>query len=399
MDRRSYLATAATGVLPALSGCIFGGLGVGGPEATSTPVTNGTAPVDGDVPQYQADAANTGVHADARPADEVTTYWRRTPSKYDNSQPVVVDDAVYVSFGGQLVALARETGEPRWTADVGHDGGGAPAVHDGTVYAPAWNGGPGVDRGVTAVAAASGEVLWRGATDLDVGTAPTVTAGGVFVGGGYENRIVTAFDHDGTERWRRELREYASTPAVADGTVYYGVGGSAVVGLDAATGDQRWRRSTDGQMTAPPTVSRDTLLVGSRQGTLYALDVGDGAERWTVDAGGTIRRSPAVTDRRIILPTGDGLVAYDRDGTERWRADELPRSTAPAVAGDAVLFGAGRTLHARSVADGSLRWTFETRERTYTDVVLQGIRAGPAVAGETVFVATQAGDVYALGPA
>lgn len=395
MDRRTYLGAAGTGVLAAVAGCTGGRFGLRDTEATATPVTDRTVPGGGDVAQFQADAANTGVHADDGPTGEVTTYWRRTPGRYDNSQPAVVGAAVYVFFGGSLVALERGSGEPRWTAEVGHDSGTAPAVHDGTVYATVWNGGPDVDRGLAAVDAASGEVRWRGVTDLDLTTAPTVTGDGVFAGGGYRTLTVSAFDHDGTERWRRELGEYASTPAVDDGTVYYGAG--EVVALDAATGDVRWRHSTDGGTTVPPTVAGGVLFVGSEDGTLYALDAGDGSERWTVDVGRTVRRSPAVTGERVVVPTDDGVVAYDHEGGERWRAPQLASVTAPAVAGDTVYVGYGRTLYALAVEDGSRRWTFETRERTYTDVILAGIRGSPAVAGGVVFVATQAGDVYALG--
>jgi outer membrane protein assembly factor BamB len=50
-----------------------------------------------------------------------------------------------------------------------------------------------------------------------------------------------------------------------------------------------------------------------------------------------------------------------------------------------------------AATDGTERWSFETRDWNFTDVVLGGINAAPTVANGAVLVATNAGDVYALG--
>ncbi|MFC7172581.1 PQQ-binding-like beta-propeller repeat protein [Haloplanus litoreus] len=63
---------------------------------------------------------------------------------------------------------------------------------------------------------------------------------------------------------------------------------------------------------------------------------------------------------------------------------------------DAVLVGTGRDVVALARSDGTERWRVETRERNYTDVVLQGVTGAPVAVDGTVFAATQAGDVYAL---
>jgi outer membrane protein assembly factor BamB len=304
---------------------------------------------------------------------------------------------VYASFAGSVVRLDRATGERQWLADVGHDGAATPAVYDDTVYVTVWNGGANVDRGLAAVDAESGDIQWRGRTDADVTTSPAVTADGVFVGGGYETTTVAAFDHGGTERWRHDLGEYASTPAVADGTVVYGAGTARVVAYDAASGTQRWQVDTDGDTTAAPTVADGRVLVGTRAGTLYAFDLQDGSTTWAAELPGPVRRSVAVTDGSAVVPTEEGLVAVDSEGIREWTVDAITGATEPVIADGTVYLGEGRTVRALSLADGTERWSFETRERTYTDVVLGGIRAAPTVTNGVVLVATQAGDVYALG--
>jgi outer membrane protein assembly factor BamB len=403
MNRRSVLGALASGTLTGVVGCL-GDVGFGAAESTPTPtpvVNREVPPGDGGetIPQFQGSPEHTGRVDTTGPTESVTTFWRRTPYRYDHSQPVVVDERVYVSFAGNLIRLDRTTGERRWLTDVGHDGASTPAVYDGTAYVTVWNGGEDVDRGLAALDAESGAIEWRGLTDADVTTSPAVTGDGVFVGGGYETTTVAAFAHDGTERWRHDLGEYASTPAVTDSTVVYGAGTARVVAFDAVSGERQWQFDTDGDVRAAPTVADGRVVVGTRAGALHALAVEDGSEEWTVELPGPVRRSVAVADGRIVVPTEEGLVTVDTEGSVQWSSDAVSGATAPVIAGDGVYVGDERTVRSLSLTDGTEWWSFETRERSYTDVVLGGVRATPTVTAGIVVVATQAGDVYALGEA
>lgn len=402
VSRRRLLRTLGSAVtLPtaaAASGCVgFGGT----TTPTNTPIDNHPADGEATVAQFQVDARNGGAVDSPGPTANVEPYWRRTPSRYDAGQPVATDDAVHALFSGTLVALDREDGDRNWETRVGHSSRSTPAVHDGTVYATIWNGGEDVDRGLAAVEADSGDVLWRAATELDITSSPTVTDGGVFLGGGYENETVVAVEHDGTERWRHDLGEYASTPAVAEGAVHVAGGETNVlVAYDAETGEERWREQLDGRATAAPTAVGSSVVVGDDSGTLSAFEAATGERAWTTDAGGPVSASPAVADDVVLVPIEDALVALERaDRSERWRAPVDAAPTAPVVAGDACYVAVHRTVHAFDLADGEDLWSLETRERNYTDVVLAGVSAPVAVVDGIVFVATQAGDVYALGEA
>ncbi|WP_249030060.1 outer membrane protein assembly factor BamB family protein [Halorubrum ezzemoulense] len=404
MNRRTALSTLAVG----------GFVGVGGgldnvrggddersdsdrpdPELNREVETNGAE--DSARSQFQWGPAHGGHREEAGPKDDVDVFWRRTPYRYDHSQPVVVGDRVYVSFSGTLFRLGLATGEVQWSTEVGHDGSSTPAVRDGIAYVTVWNGGGETDRGLAAVDAESGEVRWRRLTDAEITTAPTVTTDGVFVGGGYETQTVAAFDRDGTERWRNDLAEYASAPAIADGTVVYGAGGPRVVAYDAASGAELWTTDVDGDATATPTVADGRVLIGTRAGTLYALDLGDGSVEWTDDLPGPVRRSVAVTADRAVVPTELGLVAVGDGGERLWSDEKIAGATAPMVADGVAYLGDGRTVRAIAVEDGTERWSFRSRERSYTDVLLQGGRAAPTVVDGVVLAATHAGDVYALG--
>jgi len=398
VSRRHALTVLGSAAAVGLSGCLFGGAGTGAGDEPPATVSNRPVDATGAIPQHQVDAENAGTLADTAPADP-TVAWRRTPNRYDGSQPVVVDDAVYVAFDGDLVKLALGDGETVWTVDAGHASRSTPAVHDGVVYATVWNGGESVPRGLVAVDADDGAERWRALTDSDVTASPTPTDDAVFVGGGFETREVAAVEHDGTVRWRRDLGEYATAPAVSDGRALYATGESAsVVALDAGTGETVWERSLGGRSLVAPTVTDSDAVVADETGTVRSLGVERGEKRWETAVDGRVRHSVAVDgDGEVVVTHHGGVTALAAaDGRERWTAELDGDPTAPILAENAVLVGTGRDVVAVTRADGAERWRVETRERNYTDVVLGGVTGAPVTVDGTVLVATQAGDVYAL---
>lgn len=416
-SRRHTLALLGAAATAGLSGCLFGDTGGSDPPE---PISNRVVDATGSIPQHQVDADNVGVLSASTPSGPTVT-WRRTPNRYDAAQPVVDDDTVYVAFDGDVVKLPLADGEPDWTVDAGHASRSAPAVHDGVVYQTVWNGGESVPRGLVAIDEDSTE-RWRALTDNDVTAAPTPTDDAVFVGGGYETREVGAVDHDGTVRWRRDLGEYAAAPAVGAGRAFYATGESAsVVALDTEDGGEIWERPVDGRAAAAPTLTGDSVVVADEAGSVRSLDVETGEERWLASVDGEVRHSVAVdaggeaadddTADEVDSSDGGGEVVVAHHGgvttlstaigddghvDERWSVELDRDPTAPMVAGDAVLVGTGRDVVALARDDGRERWRFETRERSYTDVMLGDVTGSPVVVDGTVLAATEAGDVYAL---
>ncbi|WP_200530679.1 PQQ-binding-like beta-propeller repeat protein [Halorubrum sp. LN27] len=432
MNRRTALSALAVGGFAGLPGC----LGDGSPDGTDAePDANGSDPEgdpeaeakndesetegdgsepdshelnrevdvdgveDGSRSQFQWGPTHVARRDEAGPTDDVEVFWRQTGVWGEHSQPVVSGDQAYVSFDGTLLRLDLATGEVEWSTDLGHAASSSPAVRDGTAYLTVWNGMPGVDRGLAAVDIESGEVAWRRLTDADVTTSPVATDDGVFVGGGPDNGTVAAFDHDGTERWRHELADYASTPAIADGTVVYGAGDPRVVAYDAASGEELWARRVVGDATAPPTVADGRVLIGTRAGKLWALDIEDGAVDWTADLPGPVRRSVAVADDRAVVPTEDGLAAVGDDGDRLWTVGWIEYATAPVIGGDFAYLGHDRAVRAIALDDGTEQRSYPTRRREDGDVFHEGFEAPPTLVGDVLLAATEAGDVYAFGEA
>lgn len=200
----------------------------------------------------------------------------------------------------------------------------------------------------------------------------------------------------------RNLRNHTSPYEFAKGQVHVAGGEANVLAAyDAETGEQRREKDLSGRATAAPTVIGSDVVGGDESGALTAFDAASGEMTWTTGVGGPVAGSPAVADDALLVPVVEGaLVALGRtDRSERWRAPVDADPTTPFVAGDACYISAHRTVRAFALADGEELWSFETRERNYTDVVLGGVSAPVAAVDGVVLVATQAGDVYALGEA
>lgn len=179
-------------------------------------------------------------------------------------------------------------------------------------------------------------------------------------------------------------------------------GGYSAPGFEAV-GGLRWILQADGPIRSSPTVAGGRVYIGSADGRLYALDAGTGAEAWRYDAGSAIPSTAAVGRGRVFFQDRAGVVhaLNARTGAEAWRFRtgpdmDLPWGnegwdyfiSSPALAGDAVLVGAGDgTLYALDAATGRVLWQYATEGR---------IRSSPAVADGTVYVGSADGSLHAV---
>lgn len=220
-----------------------------------------------------------------------------------------------------------------------------------------------------------GGVLWRVQTAGPVRSSPAVADGRVFFGSA--DGHVYAVDLKGKSLWRTDAGAAVnSSPAVADGRVFVQSRKGEILALSGETGAVLWRTATgpDAPLDwgyesgdiylSSPVVAQGKVVVGSGDGNLYALDAGNGQVRWRLRTGGRVRSSPAVADGVVFAGSLDGsLYAADLEtGRLRWRFDTLGRSL---KSGD---FGFDR----------------------------KSVQSSPAVADGTVYVGGRDGFLYAV---
>ncbi len=176
--------------------------------------------------------------------------------------------------------------------------------------------------------------------------------------------------------------EIDSSPAYADGRVFFGTNGGHVYALDARTGRELWRASSYSSFLhgreyfyATPTLAYGRVYIGNTDGTLYAFGQRTGNLLWARHAGTYVYSAAAVWRREVIIGTYDGhLIAYNAaTGRELWR-HTAPSAIhgAPSVVDGVVYFSTCRGTFAVDARNGRVLWRFTDGQ--YSPVVADSER-------------------------
>ncbi|ELZ32933.1 PQQ repeat-containing protein [Halogeometricum pallidum JCM 14848] len=178
----------------------------------------------------------------------------------------------------------------------------------------------------------------------------------------------------GEERWRVGEREdtdenYGSprftSPAVIDGTVYAGTSDRrGLLALDADSGEERWRWNPggpDADVRAPPvpTYEAEEIAVGNDEGLVALLDPATGEERWRFEVFGAVSRLAHAFTTLVVGTTGGEVYSlYDGRGLWRRKVGGAVESLVADESGDAFTgtFGGGVYRLAGGLHAGRTRW-------------------------------------------
>jgi len=311
-DKNLYALNASTGVL--LWQYTTGGA-VGDPA-----VANGVVYVNSDDKNLYALNASTG-----------GLLWQYTTGGVFFS-PTVANGVVY--FGSEdknLYALNASTGGLLWQYTTG--GVGSAAVGNGVVYFGAadpnnWNGGT-----VFALNANTGALVWKtfvaegqgGSADFST---PSLGVAGVLVSVSTSSQQVwygTLFCLNpvkGGINWSRGLGGPASSPAGGVIPIYVGASGVYLPHGQPPTmyalgfgGGLFWQYTPNGNIESSPAVANGVVYFGADDFNLYALDAGSGALLWNYTTGSPVKSSPAVANGVVYVGSDDGsLYAFGLTG-------------------------------------------------------------------------------------
>jgi outer membrane protein assembly factor BamB len=250
------------------------------------------------------------------------------------SSPAVVDGVLYFSSGNEMVALDSQTGQPKWKVSPGGHGlCGSPTVVGGVVYINSKDY-------LYAMDSRTGQTKWQFANEVSSSSSPAVADGTVYFG----NIYLYALDsRSGALKWKFNdtHSQIDSSPAVADGVVYVGSFGGILYAVDSQTGQLNWEFQAAGDIAGSPAVAGELVYFGGDR-TFYALDGRSGQAVWTFDTGAKIESSPAVADDTVYFGSSDHyLYALDRfTGQEKWRFETgAAIKSSPAIANGQIYVG------------------------------------------------------------
>lgn len=233
------------------------------------------------------------------------------------------------------------------------------------------------------------KLKWRYLTGGWVDTSPAVADGCVYFGS--RDGYLYALDaQTGKQKWNFKADEAIfSSPAVEGGIVYFGSDDCRFYALDVHNGRQKWAFAAGHYVRSSPAVDKDTVYFGSGDKFFYALHAPTGEVEWKYDCGGSVSSDPAIADGTVYFGSEHVVYALGAErGDLRWKLDIWGMESAPAVADGMVYFGSRDfACYAADAKSGEIKWRFETKS---------SVTASPAVFQGMVYFASHDGHIYAF---
>ena len=329
--------------------------------------------------------------------------------------PIVADGVVFsMDSESTIYALDAAKGKRLWKKDlrqkdekdIGFSGGLAAA--GGSVFAATATGR------VVAFDGRTGKQLWEADVNAPVRAAPTVAEGKVFVVS-HDNRLSAFSALDGSLIWTHNGIEEtlgilgAGSPAVAEGIVVVPYSSGEIYALRAGDGDYLWheslgtRNSIDpfsslGDVVGSPVVINSVVYAVNFNGRLVTFDLKTGQAYWELETSSS--STPWVAGNMVYILTDDNkLVAvYRKTGQVRWIHDLV--KTAQQDKDDPIYFTGPILAGGRLIVVSSEGYAASINPKTGKAIsvvkVAGGSSVAPVVAGSTLYILSDNGDVVAF---
>jgi len=306
--------------------------------------------------------------------------WKFHTNGYVFSSPAVVDGVVYFgSTDHNFYAVHLADGRLKWKMETGSRITSSPAVANGLVYFGS------MDSNFYALDASTGTVKWK-----------FKTAG--------ERRFAAKRIHSADpsgETMPDPFDFFLSSPAISNGTVYFGSGDGNVYALDAASGDLKWKFQAGDVVHSSPAIADGTLYVGSWDSYFYAIDAATGKEKWRFKTGEDhkiynqvgIQASPVIAEGMVYFGCRDSnFYALDvQTGAQRW----VFNNKGSWVIGSAVV-KAGKVYFTTSDSGLFHAVDAKTGAPIFSLKFIWPMFSSPAIAGNTLYIGSHSGKVIAI---
>ncbi len=243
-----------------------------------------------------------------------------------------------------------------WNVELPGSGHASPVIWGDRIFLTSVDREEGGVRYVTCLSTKDGSVIWNKKETFNAyrqhkfnsyaSSTAAVDAERVYITWtSPSGREAIAFDHDGNEKWRKNLGSYklnhgsSTSPVVIDGVVMIGneheAANAFIVGLDAKSGKELWRLKRDtaskGSFATPtiyrPSGGKAQAIFASTAHGLTAVDPKSGKIVWSHDPDFSQRcvSSPVISGDVIFTTCGQGgggkdSVAVKPDGKKTPKA-------------------------------------------------------------------------------
>jgi eukaryotic-like serine/threonine-protein kinase len=340
-------------------------------------------------PAAQTHTQRTGVYETRGPRSVPSVAWKFKAGGPIEASPSASAGVVYFGSAAYLYALDAADGRLRWNLKVGSIARSSPVVHRGIVYV-------GSDDGALYAAdARTGATKWISKTY------------GYFIlldeqGTCCEDYLKTNLPPPGRDYFRLYAPftgwGIAASPVITGAQIYFGDEAAYFYAADLATGEISWVAAAHTGSTSVSAAEGNTIYYVIDGGLLFSMDAKTGRENWRITTEHNFHDSSLVLDHGTLYATGQAwdirgpgnadLLAIDAlTGKEKWRFAGDGMTTAPIVSGNKVYFTAGESLFAFDAQSGVKLWEVD---RSAT------ISHAPALADGIIYLSNSGSHIYAI---
>lgn len=331
-----------------------------------------------------------------------------------------------------ILTTAMQTGvitpnqsiKPLWSFQCEDEIRGTATYDNGMVYIGTY------DNNLYALNAATGEFVWKHATEGGVVTKPVVYEQTVIFGS-EDNRLYVVSPRTGNIQWiyytdgpirsspflrdrhiffgsddnhlhivnastgRRAFKFNAgapirSTPLVYQEAIYFGTEGGDFFCIDFQ-GKVKWQTRAKRAVTSSPVIVDDVVYFGSMDATFYAVEAKTGWVIWRFRLGKGTISTPVLIDQLAFIGCIDGNLycLNTRNNKEAWRFETDNQVTgSPTIYRDSVYFGGvDGSVYCLEYTSGRLRWQYKTGKP---------ITATPIIHDDILYIGSTDHKMYAL---
>lgn len=310
--------------------------------------------------------------------------------------PAIIDNTLYVgSTSHHITAIDRIHGKKLWRSEVRGPVYGGIAVQDGTLY---FGDGKGY---VYAMDAAKGAELWHYETGSDIMCTPIVSGSLVYLTT-MSGHLLAVDRVTGAKRFQTPRRtstgEFtirgSSSPVQWKNLIIAGFADGSIAAFDMSTGAVVWEKSISNlsqpiqDVDSTPLLIGDTVVAGSVDGNLYAFRADTGVTQWAVPVG---TPNDILYQEGTLYVVGQGsLYAMSpSSGTTLWKQSlETQEASAPAKLRELIFaISTNQKGYWLNATDGQV---------IHKRFMGKGSFSKPVVVGNTLYLLTNSGNLYAL---
>jgi len=249
------------------------------------------------------------------------------------STPIIYGRVIYFGASdGYLYAVDIDTGKEIWKFQTGNCFDNTPVIGEETIYAINRSNGY-----LYSINLKTGKENWKLKVYGSQST-PAYANGVLYFGsdsieeGDWLRSLLSIDVNNKKVKWRfKTEKAIFCSPTIFDGIIYFGRQGfeySEFFAVEVSTGHKKWSieipENNGATIVATPIVNDGIVYFKSRNGNLYAVEASSGKHRWALQGNFSDNSSPIVNKGIIYacggIPSGRGMIcAIDaKSGQEIW---------------------------------------------------------------------------------